>query len=616
MDPTHTITLDPSIFERNLAAIEKTGPELATQLDKKKGSGPFCAQHPSGLPGKTDLTPFPVEPIPTTTRDGQTNFRLVRPDGSWEWFGRTSIPTVRAEAILARSDMGNANILLPAIGEGTEAALITKRLTRHRALFVWEENPTAMYLALQLHDLADAIADERFIPLVCPLDNLAHTLASWLIDHPGHLCPRRLLMWPWQTVMDLNPCRVALETAAQTAESQKQHVLQKLRTKPARSANPHIALLAINSDDTTLEMIEALSAGAAELGYEATDLAIRRPCDVHPLARVTRLAETGMPELAVLVDTTRREICDVLPDDVPAVTWLSARTPIRTNLISRISPNDPVAVTGARRRDQMIAGGIDADRVHVCPPACLAPPADSEPIPGSEHRPIDLLILADLSPLEPERFGYTLNTHTKIWNTAIDLLRTRIEHFTDDQAPALLARAEKKAAAAIEDDDLRNAMIEHLANPVANTLAWSFFAQTIAEHEVTLEIRGFGWRELGQPLANAAQRHALLAQATTVLHLDVTGEASPTVMAAAGHGSLVLAHRHPRDKAPGGLATLLTPGDEYLPFDGVRDLLTTLHDLLAGTERLGQITQKARSRCLSHHMPEHRLATLRAIASP
>ena len=195
------------------------------------------------------------------------------------------------------------------------------------------------------------------------------------------------------------------------------------------------------------------------------------------------------------------------------------------------------------------------------------------------------------------------------------MLRARIERFSDDQAADLLARAEKKAGAAIEDAALRNTMIEHLANPGANALAWPFFTQAVSRKDLTVEIRGSGWPKPRPPLAGPAERQALLGRAKTVLHLDATGEVSPTVMAAAGHGAVVLAHRHTRDQEPGGLATLLTPGDEFLPFDTARDLVATLADLLGNAERLGQIAQKARSRCLSDHMPAQRLAALRAIAS-
>jgi hypothetical protein len=230
-------------------------------------------------------------------------------------------------------------------------------------------------------------------------------------------------------------------------------------------------------------------------------------------------------------------------------------------------------------------------------------------------RPIDVLILADVSPMEATRFGYTLNTHARIWRTAVDMIQARIEHLTDKDIPDLLARAESKAEAKIEDPALRETMLGQLTHYAANSLAWLFFGKAIVRREFTVEIRGSGWEESGRPLSGPAERDELISQAKLLLHQDVTGEVSPAVMNAAGAGTVILTHRHPRDEEPGGLATLLTAGEECVTFAGVRDLLATIADLLAEGGRLGQISQKARSRCLSNHMPFHRLDVLRTAAS-
>lgn len=190
---------DPSILARNLDSLRTADPDLANRL--------------SAL----DLTPF--SPTPAFTRDGLPSFRLIGPDGQPQWLGRSSIPGARATVLMEQFDPGQANVLLPSFGEGTEAETLLKTLERHRVVFVWEPDPITIRLVLTLRDFAAALAASRLVILQCSIQDLASVLTAWLLAHPSIQCPNRLMMWPWQTQAEMAQCRSAVEAAWQQIAS-------------------------------------------------------------------------------------------------------------------------------------------------------------------------------------------------------------------------------------------------------------------------------------------------------------------------------------------------------------------------------------------------------------
>ncbi len=114
-----TSSLDPKILPANLDALSEAFPRTFEQLNTVRASLPVAHAAP--------------------TRDGRINLRVSGPDGTETWFGRTSIPQVRARSLVDGFQAGQANVLLPGIAEGSEAQLLLARLGPHRAVFVWAE---------------------------------------------------------------------------------------------------------------------------------------------------------------------------------------------------------------------------------------------------------------------------------------------------------------------------------------------------------------------------------------------------------------------------------------------------------------------------------------------
>lgn len=187
------LTLDDSILSRNLDALRKVDVPLADRL--------------------AGLDPADGHPRLLRTRDGQTNFRLSSPDGHEYWLGWTSIPAVRAGALIEQFNPGDGNILLPGVGEGTEIAILLTKLKQDRRVFVWEPDGMAVRLALALRDYAVNLSTGRLVLLAGPLAELSSMLAAWLHRHPGVAFPTRMMMLPWHTPAETAEIRSAVEAA-------------------------------------------------------------------------------------------------------------------------------------------------------------------------------------------------------------------------------------------------------------------------------------------------------------------------------------------------------------------------------------------------------------------
>jgi hypothetical protein len=194
---------DPAVFERNLAAIQRVDLDLARLLVS-------ALQAVDGVRSAR----------PALTRDGQWNYRLLGEDGPM-WLGRTSIPAIRAEALLAHFDTAGRSVLLPGAGNGLEARLLAERLGPRQAVFVWEQSEIPLILALRLHDFEELLLAQRLIFLLAGPEQFGATLLRWLEAHPARPCPSRIFMWPWQSLAEVSGYRAAVEEAYQAASSSR-----------------------------------------------------------------------------------------------------------------------------------------------------------------------------------------------------------------------------------------------------------------------------------------------------------------------------------------------------------------------------------------------------------
>lgn len=598
-----TSSLDPTLLQSNVDSLRIHFPDLAARIDEARNCSPRV--------------------LAASTRDGGVNFRIQEPDGE-SWFGRTSIPFVRAQALVDRFQAGQANVLLPGIGEGSEVELLLQRLGPHRAVFVWEQNVVNLRLALQLHDFAEAIASGRLMLVLAEPARLTEAMLETLAQLPGLLCPERILMWPWLTPAEVAPWRSAVEAAYHEIEQRRQTWLNEVRHRleslpPEPDGRRLTALLcSAQTQEETWAWADALVSESFQAGWHLVPALIRSPGDVHPLARVSRLAEglERAPDLALLLDSCRAELSEVLPASVPAISWLSRRTSIDQTLPGRLGPKDFLIATDSTVAEQLAAAGVDPNCVTVCPQPVLAPCNGTA---DWQDRPFDVALVANLAPLDSQAYGFDLSSHVAVWKAALDLLRAELDDFSQARVRSLLTRAESKARTKIDDPELRSRIMQVLGGPVACTLILNDLAQHLANCKLAITCLGQGWApqpglDVAGAQARLADRIQVWQRAKCALFVSTTGGVAPDVLLAACAGAAVLWRAHPKDDAQGGFSTLLTPGSQAVVFERNRNATEKIVRLLDETEKWREIVTSAIERCRTDHAPNAALARIRVIA--
>jgi hypothetical protein len=347
------------------------------------------------------------------------------------------------------------------------------------------------------------------------------------------------------------------------------------------------------------------------------DVVVRRPADLHPLARARRINAATPPAWALLLDVARQEMRDVLPGDIPAVSWFSAESGIDSALPARIGPRDWVAVTTPRLRQRAVSAGLPPDRLRLAPPVALYHPTEPLSMPD---RLIDVALIADLAPTDPAHYGFHLESHVRLWNAAAQSIKGRIESFTAAQGRGLFEQAETKTGVRIADADVRAAMIDALSHGAADTMAWLFIAQTLALHQsrrkagqpLNVAIRGRGWGELGRPCQGIAEAVEVLRSSKLVIHCAVAGGVTTGAIESATSGAALLVRAHPDQDQPGGVNDVFSPG-AFESFKTARELTDKMTRLLSDEPGRTDMATRAREWCLAHHTPATRLQQFRAL---
>ncbi len=285
--------LASEIWQENLKALEAVDPALAERLGR---------------------LPIPPTVEPATGRDDHPTFRIDRGNGQTEYLGRTSMPSISAEGLLAQFSAGSGNVALAGIGSGLEAKLLAERLGRHRAVFVLETEPLHLALAMRLWHVAGRCATARSFRC-CPTACKA-CASNW------SSCACRTPAWnrrvecspgPGAARLIISLGNELLEEAAARIRKERNDCLSRHLSCLGKAHRPDVSPNAVAVLTTAANVLAGCAAQSLAEGAAATGLKVvacwpdnpRRSGPLAGLSAAAELAESQANVQLLLVDQCR-----------------------------------------------------------------------------------------------------------------------------------------------------------------------------------------------------------------------------------------------------------------------------------------------------------------------
>lgn len=609
MERVIEVQLRPSVFDANIAALRTVDGDLA---------GGLASQ--------------PIEPaVVAAGRDGALTFRIPGPEGTSQWFGRTSMPTVSGPALIEQFNRGEGNPALPGVGQGIEAQLLVEQLPAHRAVFVIEFDPWHLSLALRVHEFAGAIQAGRIV-LICASGGadtrspqaLGRRLAEFLIAQPGYVIPNRLLSWPWMEPGDVDPFRTVLQSGGERAVCGRAETFGPVEvrlTASDRASAPRdgddvkVVGLALAPSPGLTPRARALAEAATEVGIDWRDCLADNPARGCALAHLKRVDEHE-PALVVAFDHVRKDLPAAFPADLPLVTWLDTPTLVCEALRDRLGDRDRLCPSSSHLARQLTALGVPGERIRVVPLFASGPASDALRVNEAvaQRYRCDVAVFADGADLTPATWGLKLESHERLYRALVDRLTREGHRFHAHLADQVLTQVEGQLKLTLQDDGVRAVMRRQIEQVIGPTLVRLAVVRELTAASLDVRLYGTGWETHESvkslwhgALADANEMHRALAGSRVVVHADPSGLLSREVFEAAAASRPLLARSHPYDERPGGLATLFEIGTEVLTYSVPREAAALAAHLIGDPDSALQIAAAANARVRADHTAANRL---------
>ncbi len=579
---------DPAVFEGNIAALRASSPSTAAAL--LASSAPASVHLAHG-------------------RDGVLTYAWTGDDGSLRWLGRTSMPSVRAPALVEAFDAGTRNVLVQGFGQGSEVRLLLQRLAPHQALMTIEGDAWTVALSLRLHDLTDSIRQGRLLVFVGP-DAWAD-LRAFLLAHDGYLTPERVLSWPWfdaATIADITERITSIGTAVARHRSSR---LEALRQSAATTTpgKRKIAILTNVSDDRNRRFAGQLAAAAAAMNGSCSRFVLDDPATVHPAA-IEQNLHREPPEVLILLDVAPEALQCHLPP-APVFVACAHNQALSVEWLRQLPPTVRLGLTTEPQRRAAIEQGIAPSRLTILPPAAtvgLRPPK-AAPRGG-------IAVIADGLDASPEAAGLHLVSHRKLWKAAGDIIRRQCDTYHDGRADAVLRKAEKTLHVNLKSEEIRQGLERRIRTILGPAIIRRGYCLALLEAGIAFDLYG-GWP--GDPILETHDRGPwpgpetvadALADHGLIISIETSGVVQTGLLDGIAAGLVGFVRAHPSDAGQGGLAAVLDPEEHVRRFDSRQALVAHVREYLEDPARFAPIAARGMQHVNAHHTWGVRLETI------
>ncbi len=578
-----------SALAENMRALRARQPELARRLA---------------------VVTIPVTAVSTTARDDMPTFTISTDDGCTHWLGRSSMPSVRAAALVADYGADSGNVLLPRMGGGMEVAQLLARLAMHSAVFVLEPDLLEIRLALSVHDFSDDIRAGRLIILATT--DPARAMTRFFAASPGYDFPQKLLWLPFLTAQEIKALTEAVErTSGDVAR------VQAKRTADCRDALARrisfgtelrsVVVSTIDPRPAATEAVDALARAARDTGLLAEASIPNRPDKCHSVARMRAIVDADAGA-AIFVNCGWGPLLRHAPPSFPTATWLLPEARLIPQMTDGFSEKHLVFAATGPLRSAAIAAGADPARIELLPPGFDATVfAQLDPQPTDRF---DVACFGDVADLKPESQGITLSSQVSLWK------RLCIEAACRLNAPALeiMESAEKASGVVMGDEPVRKRMLSAIEHTVMPTLVLRASVQALLDAGIDVRVFGAGWQFSRVPDSRVfasprtpQERNRVYNASRTVICPLVNHESTQRCVEVALSGGVVVRGSRKRDGHE-QLGDALDAIETFDTVDSMRELVVT-H--LRGGDALIDSCGRVRDAVLDRHLLSHRFAVIR-----
>ncbi|CAN5581296.1 hypothetical protein BH10PLA1_BH10PLA1_13670 [soil metagenome] len=450
-------------------------------------------------------------------RDGS----LTLLDSAGAWIGNCSLPYRAGVAMLKTLDPRGTVACFLAPNHAAEIRAALERLSPEQAVLTIQPDLQSLRIALACEDFsADLDAHRLFFAFGV---NCSEEMRSIFATNPGLPTPQQFIKLPTLSSELVDPL---------IAESQKLFAAvisdraERVRaTREHRPESPRevrqIAVIAGSRfslwDDAGAARAEALL--PASLDIERTSVELTRldpdlPIFAGPLATAELCKDC---DALITPDTGRCDFPDVLPIDLPWVTWV---TKGRIPAAQAAGPNDALLVADAAWLQAAVSAGWKPERVGI---ATFAP----RPITSTVEQMFDgWTVIANTVPISlPEKLE-EFSSHRLLWEQIAAELTADPFAVGDDVGPYLYKLSRR---AGIDEASMdRRLFIESLILPAYQ----QGIVRATVNAKLPVRLFGAGWDVIeefqslaGGPIASRASLASALASSSKLVHVWPTTQA-------------------------------------------------------------------------------------------
>ncbi|MBU0718293.1 MAG: glycosyltransferase [Planctomycetes bacterium] len=427
------------VYSRNLAALAGFQLEAAARVD---------------------AVVVPEHVVPAIGRDGSGTFRLEDDNGRMHWLGRSSMPSVSAPALFAGFRSDGSNVLLPSVLSGLEPRVLANLLPPFAAVFVLEEDPLSIKLALHLYNYTNLLEAGRVVFLTAT--GIRDALRQFFQTHPGYELPRQLIAVPQCSPAELSRLRHQLESAGETVIAVQAEVVSscaralRQRRFDRLPDRPRVAVLSVDAMPWAIEQAHRVGHALERLRFPHVVCVPELPEHSHQVARLKAIDGVSA-DGALLINCGAQRLRAHLPLAFPIAAWFLTEGVVPETFSGQRSESDLIYAASRTVANALTSAGVSRDAVEFCGVATDPALFRRIRLTPEEHAAFgaSVAVLMDLPDDRPASVGMTLPSHLRLWEALQNVAGNNLDEYEEQPPGHWLELAQRQCGTTLQGELLR-----------------------------------------------------------------------------------------------------------------------------------------------------------------